>query len=146
VPAPITDTPAPPAKLAAKTACIAAALTRPSLAPLPDGPPALATAYALVLPGSGWAVYLQHGRSRVLPLFTGPDEARDFLAGGRVPECRAVKLATARAVAEFLRSPPGRLGAAGGFLVALDPLDVTDLTPVLFTAREVLAALEGSGS
>jgi hypothetical protein len=136
----------PPAKLAAKTACFAAALTRPSPALLPDGLPALAQAYALVQPCSGWAVYLQHGRSRVLPLFTGPDEVRDFLAGARIPECRAVKLATGFAVAEFLWSPPGRLGGAGGFLVALAPHDVTDLTPVLFTAREILAALEGSGS
>ena len=36
--------------------------------------------YALVLPSTGWAVFLQHGRSRVLPVFTGPDEVRAFLA------------------------------------------------------------------
>jgi hypothetical protein len=115
--------------------------------PAPPGPATvLPQAYALVLPSTGWAVYIQHGRSRVLPVFTGPDEVREFLAGARVPECRAVKLPTAGAVADFLRSPPGRLGGAGEFLVALDPIDLTSLAPVLYTARELVAALAGGPS
>jgi hypothetical protein len=77
----------------------------------------------------------------VLPLFTGPDEVRAFLAGNRVPECRAVKLPTAEAVADFLRSPPGPFAARGEFLVAVDPFDLANLTPVLSTARELIAAI-----
>jgi hypothetical protein len=99
--------------------------------------------YALVLPSTGWAVSVQHGRFQVLPVFTGLAEVEAFLARARVPEFRVVKLATAGAVADFLRSPPGRLGKAGEFLVAVDPDDLTNLAPVLFTVRELIAALAG---
>ena len=143
MPTSASTTPAPLSKSTTKTTCIAAALTQPSLPPLPDRPPAPTTVYTLVLPSTGWAVFLRHGRSRVLPLFTGPNEVRVFLAGARLPECRAVKLPTAGAVADFLRSPPGRFGGASDFLVAVDPTDLTNLTPVLLTAREAIAALAG---
>jgi hypothetical protein len=143
---PTTDDLKPPAKSAAKTARIAAALSRQSLPALPDGPPALTRAYALVLPTSGWAVFLSHGRSQILPVFTDPDRARAFLAAARVPPCRAAALATAEAVAEFLRSPPGRRGWAGEFLVAVDPVSLTDLTPVLYAPGELIAAIGGGSA
>lgn len=145
MPMPAPAPPRPPS-VSAKTAPILSALTRPSLTPLPGGPPALTQAYALVLPSTGWAVFLQHGRSRVLPVFTGPAAVREFFVGNRVPLCRAFVLPTAEGVAEFLRSPPAPFGGRGEFLVAVDPLDLRDLTPDLFTARELVAALEGSGS
>ena len=68
---------------------------------------------------------------------------RAFLTSGRVPLCRAVGLPTAGAVADFLRSPPGRFGGSGEFLVAVDPADVMTLAPALFPARELVTALAG---
>src|SRR5688572_12879426 len=109
-----------PADPSAKTVCLSAAPTPPVLPPLPAEPPADVwgrpaddpLAYAILLPGKSRAVFLRHGLSLVLPLFTGRSEAGAFLICARMTQCWILDLPTAEAVADFLRSPPGRPGGA----------------------------------
>jgi hypothetical protein len=136
----------------AKTVCLAAAPTPPVLPPLPAEPPAGAwgppapdnpLAFALLLPGKSRAVFLRHGLSLVLPLFTGRSEAGAFLIRARMTQCWLLELSTAEAVADFLRAPPGRPGGAGEMLVSVDPADLLDLGAGLVPARELIAAVAG---
>jgi hypothetical protein len=89
-------------------------------------------------------VFFQHGRSRVLPLFTGWDEAAAFLVCARLTRCWIIELPTTAALTDFLRTPPGRSGAAE-FLVSVDPVDLMNLAAALFPARDVITAL-GDGT
>jgi hypothetical protein len=141
-----------PADPSAKTVCLSVESTPPVLPPLLVEPPAGTVgrpapddplAYAILLPGKSRAVFLRHGLSLVLPLFTGWDEAGAFLVRARMTRCWILELPSAAAVADFLRSPPGRPGGAGELLVSVDPTDLLDLGAGLVTARELIDAVAG---
>ena len=136
----------------AKTVCLSAAPTPPVLPTLPDEPPAGMVgrpdpsgplAYTLLLPCKSGAVFFQHRRSLVLPLFTDWNIAGSFLVRTRMRDCWILELPTAGAVADFLRSPPGRFGGTGEFLVSVDPADVMGLGSGLVPARELIDTVTG---
>jgi hypothetical protein len=135
----------------AKTVCLPAAPTTPDLPPLsgehPAGaagrPAADVSAYVLLQPGKSGAVFLRHGLSLVLPLFTARDAAGAFLVRARMTRCWILELSTAAAVTDFLRSPPGRPGGPGEVMVSIDPAYLRDLGAGLVPARELIAALSG---
>ena len=152
-PTPGTRTAPPrPADLAAPTVSMAAAPTPALLPPLLDEPstpmggrpaPAAPLAYALLQPSKSGAVFLQRGRSVVLPLFTGWDQAAAFLVAARMTRCWILELPTEDAVADFLRCPPGRAGVVATLLVAVDPADIVIQAADLFPARAVIDVLRG---
>jgi hypothetical protein len=124
---------------------MSAAPTPAVLPRLPDGPhtPDRSTplAFVLLLPSKSGAVFLQRGRSVVLPVFTGWDQAAAFLVAARMTRCWIKELPSEEAVAEFLGNPPGRTGAATDLQVAVDPADSMSLSANLFPARKVIDAL-----
>jgi hypothetical protein len=124
---------------------MAAAPTPAVLPRLPDVPPAAAPttllAFALLLPGKSGAVFVQRGRSVVLPLFTNWDRAAAFLIAARMTRCWILELPTQEAVADFLGCPPGRTVATATLQVAVDPADPMSLSAKLFSARAVIDAL-----
>jgi hypothetical protein len=133
-----------PADPAAKTARLSAEETPPVLLSLPSEQPAEASSaegFVLLLPDRSGALFLQHGRSRVLPLFTGRAEAVAFLVRARLSRYTIAELPTVEAVAEFLRSPPGLAGGAADYLVAVDPEDPIQVATGLFSPRQLIAAL-----
>ena len=139
------DTRATPTRIAdpgSKTVCTSGTPTPAVLPQFPDDRPAPAEtcAFALLTPSKSGAVFLRHGLSLVLPLFTDWNAAGAFLVRAKMTRCWILELATTAAVEEFLRSPPGRPGSAE-FHVAVDPDDLMNLTGNLFSVRSVLAAL-----
>jgi hypothetical protein len=80
-------------------------------------------AYVILLPSQSKALFLQHGRALVLPLFTTQNAAADFLVRARMTRNWILELATPAAVADFLRAPPGFSGPSAGLQVAIDPTD-----------------------
>src|SRR5262249_40760488 len=140
-----------------RTVSMAAARTEPTFAKTPTQPTdqnragargaaaqsaSITQAFSLLLPSKSGAVFFQHGRSLVLPLFTGWNEAAAFLIQSKMHRCWIIELPDEKMLIEFLRSPPGRtLSRDGDFLVSVDPIDLMNLTASLFTAREVISAL-----
>jgi len=135
-----------PATLSAPTVSMSALPTPAVLPQLPDRPPEperpTPLAFTLLLPGKSGAVFLQRGRSVVLPLFTDWDRAAAFLVAARMTRCWILELPTEDAVAEFLGNPPGRSGVAASLLVAVDPADTMTPASDLFPARVVINALQ----
>ena len=80
-------------------------------------------AFAILMPSQSKAMFLQHGRSLVLPIFTSQQAAADFLVRARMTRNWMLELATPAAVADFLRAPPGFSGPNGSLQVAIDPTD-----------------------
>lgn len=143
-----------PADPSAKTVCLSAAPTPAVLPQLPAEPPAgtfgrpvpdASLAYTLLLPSKSGAVFFRHGLTLVLPLFTGWDQAGEFLVRVRMTRCWIMELPTAAAVADFLQAPPGRPSGTGDVLVSVDPADLLDLGAGLVPARELIAVVAGGG-
>ncbi len=155
-PADASSTPRPPAaRRAATTVAAATGLTLPSLPAIPTGaaprgsggrPAPEPPLHSLLLPCKSGAVFLRHGRTPVLPMFTGREAAEAFLVRARMTRCWMIELPTADAVVDFLRSVPGRPGQPADFVVAVDPADLMRLATVTFTAAGLIAALEGGRS
>ncbi len=142
----------PPPSSATRTVSAASAPTKPELPPVPAAPstpaasrpaPARPQAFSLLLPGKSGAVFLQHGRSRVLPLFTSWDEAAAFLVNARMTRCWIIEFSTTDELADFLRAPPGRPITPADYLVSVDPTDLMHLATALFPARELIGAIVG---
>lgn len=85
-------------------------------------------AFAILLPSRAKALFLQHGRSMVLPVFTSQDAAANFLVQARMTRNWIFELPTPADAADFLRAPPGYTGPGAGFLVAINPTDPLRLT------------------
>jgi hypothetical protein len=136
----LAATPTQPALTAIPLPLPAGARPGSSLPALGGDSPAEPQAYSLLLPSKSGALFLQHGRSLVLPLFSGWNEAATFLVQARLTRCWIIELPTAEVVADFLRNPPGR-SLQSEFLVSVDPIDLMNLTAQMFSAREVIKAL-----
>ena len=97
-------------------------------------------AFAILLPSQAKAMFLQHGRALVLPVFTSQNAAAAFLVQARMTRNWILELKTADAVADFLRAPPGFTGQTAMLQVAIDPTDPMRPTG-LCGAGELIEAL-----
>jgi hypothetical protein len=88
-----------------------------------SGRPIPTPAFAILLPSRAKAMFLQHGRALVLPLFTSQGAAAEFLVRARMTRNWILELATPAEAADFLRAPPGLSGQSAGLQVAIDPAD-----------------------
>lgn len=105
------------------------------------GPTLTAPAFAVLSPSRAKAVFLQHGRSLVLPVFTRQAAAADFLVRARMTRNWILELPTAADAIAFLQAPPGLSAPTAGLLISIDPID--PLRPTgLCGAEEVVAALQ----